>query len=72
MEIPTASSLTNHESADSSWSRVLRRFAAEAWRRAAAGELTDNELYCYQAGKTRLRREREAGRDTPHHFLPDL
>ena len=37
----------------------LRRFAAEAWRRADAGELTVNELYCYQACKTRLRRERE-------------
>ena len=48
-----------YESADSGWPRVLRRFAAEAWRRADAGELTDNELYCYQAGKTRIRRERE-------------
>ena len=48
-----------YESADSGWPRVLRRFAAEAWRRADAGELTDNELYCYQAGKTRLHRERK-------------
>ena len=54
---------------------MLRRFAAEAWRRADAGELTDNELYCDQAGKTRLRRER-AGFQTgpgarlcePQHF----
>ena len=61
-----------YDSADSGWPRVLRRFAAEAWRRADAGELTDNELYCYQACKTRLRRERVAGRDTPRHFLPDL
>ena len=38
---------------------MLRRFAAEAWRRADAGELTDNELYSYQAGKARIRRERE-------------
>ena len=45
-----------YECADSGWLRVLRRFAAEAWRRADAGELTDNELYCYQACKTRLRR----------------
>ena len=34
-----------YEDADSGWSRVLRRFAAEAWRRADAGELTDEELY---------------------------
>ena len=48
-----------YESADSGWPRVLRRFAAEAWRRADAGELIDNELYCYQPYKARLRRERE-------------
>lgn len=48
-----------YDSADSGWPRVLRRFAAEARRRADAGELTDNELYCYQACKTRIRRERE-------------
>ena len=48
-----------YESDDSGWPRVLRRFAAEAWRRADAGELTDNELYCYQPCKARLRRERE-------------
>ena len=47
-----------YESADSGWPRVLRRFAAEAWRRADTGELTNNELYCYQPCKTRLRRER--------------
>ena len=34
-----------YESADSGWPRVLRRFAAEAWRRADAGELADEELY---------------------------
>lgn len=33
------------EAADSGWPRVLRRLAAEAWRRADAGELTDEELY---------------------------
>lgn len=48
-----------YESADSGWPLVLRRFAAEAWRRAAIGELSDNELYCYQACKARIRRERE-------------
>ena len=34
-----------YESADSGWPRVLRRFAAEAWRRAEASELADDELY---------------------------
>ena len=33
------------EDADSGWPRVLRRFAAEAWHRAEAGRLTDEELY---------------------------
>ncbi|MCO5052075.1 MAG: hypothetical protein M9920_07210 [Verrucomicrobiae bacterium] len=33
------------EDADGGWPRVLKRFAAEAWRRAEAGELTDEELY---------------------------
>ncbi len=31
--------------ADSGWPRVLRRFAAEAWRRSEAGELDETELY---------------------------
>ena len=35
-----------HEDAESGWPRVLKRFAAEAWRRADAGELADDELYC--------------------------
>ena len=30
---------------DSGWPRMLKRFAAEAWRRADAGELDDDELY---------------------------
>ena len=34
-----------YEAAESGWPRVLRRFAAEAWRRADAGELADEELY---------------------------
>jgi hypothetical protein len=33
------------EDADSGWPRVLKRFAAEAWRRADAGELADEEMY---------------------------
>jgi hypothetical protein len=33
------------EDADSGWPRVLRRFAAEAWRRAETGRLADEELY---------------------------
>jgi hypothetical protein len=34
---------------DSGWPRVLKRFAAEAWRRADAGELADDELYACDA-----------------------
>ncbi len=30
---------------DSGWPRALKPFAAEAWRRAEAGELADGELY---------------------------
>jgi hypothetical protein len=33
------------EDADSGWPRVLKRFAAEAWRRAEADEITEAELY---------------------------
>ena len=34
-----------YDDAESGWPRVLRPFAAEAWRRAEAGELGDDELY---------------------------
>ncbi len=34
------------------------RFAREAWRRAGLGELSDNELYPYQASKARVRQAR--------------
>ena len=30
---------------DSGWPRVLKPFAAEAWRRAETGEMEDGELY---------------------------
>ena len=33
------------EEPDSGWPKFLRRFAAEAWRRADIGELKDYELY---------------------------
>ncbi len=33
------------EAADSGWPRGLQRFAAEAWRRVEAGEITEAELY---------------------------
>ena len=33
------------EAADSGWPRILKPFAAEAWRRARAGEITEDELY---------------------------
>ena len=33
------------EDTESGWPRVLKRFADEAWSRADAGELADEELY---------------------------
>ena len=36
-----------YEDSESGWPRVLKRFAAEAWRRAETGEL--EELYCCDA-----------------------
>lgn len=33
------------EDADSGWPRGLHRFAAEAWQRVEAGELSEDELY---------------------------
>ncbi len=33
----------------------IKPLLAEAWRRAEAGELTDNELYPYRASKARIR-----------------
>ena len=33
------------DDADSGWPRAVKQFAAEAWRRAEAGELADDELY---------------------------
>jgi hypothetical protein len=38
-----------YEHPDSGWPRVLKRFAAEAWRRADAGELADDEMYVCDA-----------------------
>jgi hypothetical protein len=38
-----------YEDAESGWPRVLKSFAAEAWRRADAGQLADEELYCCDA-----------------------
>jgi hypothetical protein len=37
------------EDAESGWPRVLRRFAADAWRRAGIGELDDAALYTSDA-----------------------
>jgi hypothetical protein len=34
-----------YEDADSGWPRVLKRFAAEAWRRVETGEWSEEELY---------------------------
>jgi hypothetical protein len=38
-----------YDDADSGWPRTLKCLAAEAWRRAEAGELADEELYCSAA-----------------------
>jgi hypothetical protein len=38
-----------YEHAESGWPRVLKRFAAEAWRRADIGELAEEEVYCCDA-----------------------
>jgi len=38
-----------YEDVESGWPGVLKHFAAEAWRRADPGELTDGELYCCDA-----------------------
>jgi len=37
------------EGAYSGWPRILKRFAAEAWRHTDVGELTNDELYCCDA-----------------------
>jgi hypothetical protein len=42
----------------SGWPNAFKPLAAEAWRRFELGELTENELYCYQACKARVLRER--------------
>jgi hypothetical protein len=41
-------------SEDSGWPKKLKPLAAEAWRRARAGQINDNQLFCYQACKARL------------------
>jgi len=43
-----------YEDKDSGWPEELKPVAKEAWRRARAGKITDNQLYCYQACKARL------------------
>ena len=37
------------EDAESGWPAALKRFATEAWRRAEAGELAEDELYTSDA-----------------------
>jgi len=55
--------------AESRWPQSLKQFAAEAWRRFEAGELTDNELYCYQPATIRIQREcNELMRERPWMF----
>ena len=48
-----------YASRGSGWPKNFKPFAAEAWRRFGAGELTDNELYCYQASHARIAAERD-------------
>ena len=38
-----------YRDAERGWPRVLKPFAAEAWRRADSGELADEELYACDA-----------------------
>ena len=57
---------------ENGWPRALQRFAAEAWRRSKAGQLTDNELYCYQATKARVTQARKAERMQREHDLAQL
>lgn len=38
-----------YEDANSGWPRILKYFAAEAWRRTDSSELADEELYCCDA-----------------------
>jgi hypothetical protein len=45
------------ENPEGGWPKVLKRFAAEAFRRAAAGGLDDAQLYPYSVIKLRLLRE---------------
>jgi hypothetical protein len=42
--------------------RGILRIAREAWRRANAAQLTDNELYPYQATKAAISRARQEAR----------
>src|ERR1041385_548530 len=46
-----------YASRGSGWPKALKPLAKEAWRRATAGDLTDNQFYCYQACKARLLRD---------------
>ena len=47
-----------YDSRGSGWPKAFKPFAEEAWRRFESGELTDNELYPYQAAKRRIVKER--------------
>lgn len=51
---------------ESGWPEHFKPFASEAWRRFEAGDMTDNQLYCYQAAKARIVKARhEATRTNP-------
>lgn len=55
----------------SGWPKHFKPFAAEAWLRFEAGELTDNELYCYQAAKARIGVERDEVMHTTPWLITD-
>ncbi|HMP76581.1 MAG TPA: hypothetical protein PKE12_09815 [Kiritimatiellia bacterium] len=58
-------------SRDGGWPEHFKPFASEAWRRFEAGLLTDNELYCYQAAKARIGKERYEAMRTLHCLVAD-
>jgi hypothetical protein len=60
-----------YEATGSGWPKHFKPFAAKAWRRFEIGELTDNELYCYQACKARIGLVREEVKQKTPWVLSD-
>jgi len=59
-----------YHSAECGWPRALRRIAAEAWRRADSGEISDDELYPSDAQWAGLydRMNRHSDEETAHRL----